>query len=58
MSMFSTHWLICEGTKYWGGYDPSHPFVDYPEAVRFHTKKSAQLVIDNLLKRGHIVEDE
>lgn len=59
MGMFSAHWLISDNTgNYWGGHEPSHPFVEYSECVRFHNEKSAQLVIDNLLKRGHVVEDE
>ena len=53
MSMFSQHFLISKDGKYWSGGDPNTEagWTDYLNAVRFHTRSSAEA----LTRRGILV---
>ena len=63
MGMFSVHYLLERGGRYWNGRPPdaSECFGEPKDAVRFYTKDSARRVITGLFSRHpdiHIVDDE
>jgi hypothetical protein len=60
MGMFTVHYLIKSGDKYWNGKSATKGgWSDYEEGcVRFYTKHSAQLVVDGILNGVAGVEIE
>ena len=64
MSMFSTHYLItnADKSKYWTGVEVNNSLFwgDYLNAVKFHSRSSAEQVISGILRSVicGIVEDE